>query len=198
MKATRPSSLRFYVQTFRAARDESDSYNEARENRCKTERAVRRKYDLPEDFDIDPEFWTNPIPASHASYYHKQTQNSRHAGERRVNRQKRRAETYKPSRSSLVLSELADDIKIDEMEVERSRLAEEAEEAQRQMDIVAAEVGYLYFVGDTGRSEAVEYEVERSNRGLVYRRAEVDVHMNDTGAEGEENEERQFSVWEDV
>jgi hypothetical protein len=84
------------------------------------------------------------------------------------------------------------------MEVERSRLAEEAEELQRQIDVVATEVGYLYFVGDAGHSEAVEYDVERSNRGLVYRRAEADVHMDHRGAEGEESGERQFSVWEDA
>lgn len=167
----------------------SDMNKQAWEDRCKTERAVRRKYDLLDDFEIEAEFFTVPISASHARHHHIQIQNNHHASERRANRHKRRAEGYKSSRSSLALSELAEDVTMDEKEAERLKLAEKDAEIQRLANVIATEVGYLYFVGDVDDFDGWRYDVERSNMALIYRKVQSDVAMGRLDEDGAETEE---------
>lgn len=187
-KVKRSSYLRTFVQNDRIARTISDAHRRAWEDCCKTERAVRRKYDLPDHFDIDPEFWANPIPASHARHHYQQTQRGQHSIERRANRTKRQVEGYKPCHSSLAHSELAEDIEVDNMEIQRSTLAEEAAELQRLASVVATEVGYLYFLGAVDGVEDWRYDVEQSKRDMVYRRLE-NMELEQTNQERNETEE---------
>lgn len=148
------------------------------EESCKIDRAIRRKYDLDENTDLDPEFLTCPIPASHASYHHKQTQAHLYASRRRANGHKRRAEDYKPSGSLLALSESAGDMKVDDSELEKARLAEAAAELQRLTSAVAAQVGYLYFIGEAGLLERWKDDMEQSNLSLIYRKHDQDLETN--------------------
>src|SRR5690242_10805267 len=70
-----PSCLRDFIQSCREMRIVSDSQRQAWEDRCKLDRAIRRKYNLADDYDIDPEILAFPIPASHARYHHRRIQN---------------------------------------------------------------------------------------------------------------------------
>ncbi|KAF9692724.1 hypothetical protein EKO04_009077 [Ascochyta lentis] len=171
-KAKCPSYLREFIQSCRKATTVSEVHRRAWEERCKTERAVRRKYDLPDDFDIDPEFFANPISASHARHHHRQIKDGQQAAERRANRYKRRTEGYRHSRSSLALSELAGDV--DNTNVEALKSVEAEAELQHLASVEASEVGYLYFVGDVDGFEDWMDDVEQSNMCLVYRKSETD------------------------
>ncbi|KAF1349350.1 hypothetical protein EJ07DRAFT_68636, partial [Lizonia empirigonia] len=168
-KGKRPSYLRDLIRSYRKMTSVSDMHRREWGDRCKTERAVRRKYDLPENFEIDSEFFANPIPASHARHHHRQLQDRQYLGQRRTNRYMRRVEGYKPCRSPLALTELAVDVMLDELEVERLRLAEADAELQPLANVAATEVGYLYLVGDNDGLEDWRYDVERSNMSLVFR-----------------------------
>ncbi|KAF2628482.1 hypothetical protein BU25DRAFT_467143 [Macroventuria anomochaeta] len=177
LEARRPSHLRDFMQSYPSMRTVSDAHWRTWEDRCKINRAVRRKYDLPDDFDIDPEFFAHPILASYARYHHRQIQDGQHAGKRRANRHKRRAEDYRPSRSSLALPNLAEDVPTDEADGEKPRLAEEAAELRRLTDVVATEVGYLYFVGEDDLLERWSDDVEQSDLSLIYRKVEPGMDM---------------------
>ena len=193
----RPSYLRDLIQSYWNTRTVSDVQRRAWEDHCKIDRAVRRKYDLPEDFDIDTEFLTIPIPASHARYHHRQTRDGLYAGERRAKRHKRRAEDYKPSRSSLALSTSAEDVRVDDMELEKMRVAEEAAELRRLTNVVATEVGYLYLIGDVDLLGKWRDDVKQSNLSLIYRKSETGMGMGYVAEnlvetqEGEEDEEEE-------
>ena len=175
--ANRPSYLRNFIQSYRNMRAVSEGHRQAWEERGKLDRAVRYKYGLDEDFEIEPELFAQPMPASHARYHHKQGLAGQLASKRRANRLKRRAEDYKPSRSSLALSLLADDMMLNEEDAEKLRVEEEAAELRRLASTVTTEVGYLYFVGDFECSEDWSYDIERGNMSLIYRTAEIDIDM---------------------
>jgi hypothetical protein len=155
----------------------SGVHRRAWEERCKLDRAVRRKYGLDDDYEIEPELLVHPIPASHARHHYRQVQAGQHAGERRANRRKRRAKDYKPSHSSLALSVLAEDITLNDEEAEKLRLMEEEAELRRLANIVATEVGYLYFVGDLECAKDWSDDIEQSNMSLIYKKAETDTDM---------------------
>ncbi|KAH6625242.1 hypothetical protein C7974DRAFT_376785 [Boeremia exigua] len=184
-----PSYLRDLIQSYRSLRTVSDIHRRSWENHCKIDRAVRRKYDLDDDFDIHPGFLALPIPASHARYHHTQTQNDLFAGERRANRLKRRKENYKPSRSSLALSELADAVDLSETELDKLRLAEEVAKLQRLTNVVATEVGFLYLVGDTDLFKKWKADVEQSNLSLIYRKEGPAMEGQSDGDHGAEDED---------
>lgn len=172
LRATQPSYLRNLILSYREIRTVSDGQRRAWEDRCKLDRTLRRKYNLTDDFGIDPELLAFPMPASQARRHHRQLQDNLKASGRRANRQKRRVESYKPSRSSLALSELAEDVIMDGTELERVRLAEEAVKLRWQTSVIATEVGYLYFVGGIGLLEHWRDDVEQSNLSLIYRKYE--------------------------
>lgn len=172
LRARQPSYLADLIKSWRSMRTVSDEQRRIWEDRCKLDRAIRRKYDLPDDYELEPEILAHPLPASHARYHHRQIQNHEHAAERRVNRHKRSAEDYKPSRSSLALSELANDVKVDGAELERLRLEGEAAELRRLAGVTATEVGYLYFVGETDLLERWRDDLEISNLELIQRQIE--------------------------
>ncbi|KAJ4370060.1 hypothetical protein N0V86_008795 [Didymella sp. IMI 355093] len=187
-RASQPSSLAGLIKTWRSMRAVSDEQRRIWEDRYKLDRAIRRKYDLPDDYDIEPELFANPLPASHARYHHRQLQYGEHAGERRTNRHKRRAEGYRPSRSSLALSELVNEVEMDEAEVERLRLEEQAAGLRRLADVMATEVGYLYFVGEMGLLERWRDEFEVSNLELIQRQTEDGLYVGWVGEEHVEAE----------
>lgn len=171
-RARQASYLADFIKSWRSMRTVSDTQRRIWEDRCKLDRAIRRKYDLPDDYELGSEILAHPLPASHARYHHRQIQNNEHATERRANRHKRRAEDYKPSRSSLALSELANDVKVDEAELKRLRLEEEAAELRRLADVTATEVGYLYFVGEMNLLERWRDDLEISSLDLIHRQTE--------------------------
>lgn len=176
-KEKRRSYLRGCIQGYREMTSALDVQKRACEERFKTERVLRRKYGLTDDFEIAAEFFANPIPASHAHYHYRQIQDGQHSGARRANRYKRRAEGYRPARSSLAMSELARDVTTDNADLERMNLAAEDAELQRLARTVATEVGYLYFVGEANCSKEWRREIEQSNKSLVFRKDEWDVEM---------------------
>lgn len=184
-----PSYLADFIKSWRSMRAVSDEQRRIWEGRYKLDRAIRRKYDLPDDYEIEPELFANPLPASHARYHHRQTQNGEHAAKRRANRYKRRAEGYRPSRSSLALSELANDVEMDEVELEKLRLEEEAAELRRLADVVATEVGYLYFVGEMGLLERWRDDFETSNLDLIQRQTENGMYVGHMDEEHVRTEE---------
>jgi len=147
----------------------SDEQRQFWEDRYRLEQAIRRKYDLPDEYVVEPELFESPIPASHARYHYRQILTDRHAAERRANRHKRRAEGFRPSRSFLALSEIVNDMEMDEAELEKLRQEEDAAELRRVADVVATEVGYLYFVGELGLLERWKDDFEASNLDLVQR-----------------------------
>lgn len=165
-----------YIKGWHSVTTESNQQRQIWEDRYKLDRAIRLKYDLPDHYDIEPELFVNPLPASHARHHHRQLQRGEHAAERRANRHKRRAKDYMPSRSSLALFELANDVDMDETELERLRLEEQNAELQRLTNAAAAEVGYIYFVGEMGLLELWRDDFERSNLYLVQRRFENGMH----------------------
>lgn len=172
-----PSELKNFISSFRNMRKTADAQREHWENRRKLDMAIRRKYDLQDEFDLDPDFLSSPLPASHARSHHQHTQDDLFASERRAKRYKRRAEGYRLSRSSLGLSELAEDIVLDEAELKNMRRAEESAELRRLTDNVATEVGYLYFVGAVGMLEKWTDDTEKSNLSLIYRQYDMDMDM---------------------
>ena len=155
----------------------SGVHRRAWEERCKLDRAVRRKHGLDDDHEIEPELLVHPIPASHAKYHHRQVQAGQHASERRANRHKRHAENHKPSHSSLALSVLAEDMILNDAEAEKLRLMEEEAELRRLANIVATEVGYLYLVGNLDYPNDWSGNIKRSNMSLIYKKAEIDLDM---------------------
>ncbi|KAF3047184.1 hypothetical protein E8E12_011579 [Didymella heteroderae] len=186
-RANQPSCIAGLIKSWRSMRAVSDEQRRIWEDRYKLDRAIRRKYDLPDDYEIEAELFENPIPASHARYHHRQLQNGEHAAERRAKRHKRRTEDYRPCRSSLALSELVDDVNTDEAGLESLRLEEEAAELRRLAGVVATEVGYLYFVGEIGLLERWRDDVERSNLDLIQRQTENGVQVGEEH-DGEEQE----------
>ncbi|OSS51285.1 hypothetical protein B5807_03324 [Epicoccum nigrum] len=78
-------------------------------------------------------------------------------------------ENYRPAQSPLLSSNLAEDVQVNERELEEPRKAEELKEMRKQTDIVAKEVGYLYFVGSAGLMERWEEELHESNMFLIHR-----------------------------
>ncbi|KAJ8115885.1 hypothetical protein OPT61_g2575 [Boeremia exigua] len=173
----RPSYLRNFIRSCRDVRAASSGQRRAWEDHWKIDRAVRQKYVLDEDFDMDQEFLTLPLPASHARNHHRQIQDDLNAARRRANRQKRRAEDYKPSRSSLALSELSEDLVLDDTELEKLKLAEGAEKLKRLMRVVATQVGYLYLIGDVGLLDRWKDDVEQSDQSLIYQKQETGMEM---------------------
>jgi hypothetical protein len=188
-QAKKPSYLADLIKSWRSMKTLSDEQRRAWEDRFKLEQAIRRKYDLPENYEVEPELFESPIPASHARYHHRQLLTGRHAAERRANRHKRRAEGFRPSRSSLALSELINDIEMDEVELRKLRQEEEAAELRRLADVVATEVGYLYFVGQLGLLERWRDAFETSNLDLIQRQTENGVYVGYVGEEHVETEE---------
>jgi hypothetical protein len=140
---------------------------------------------------VEPQLFQSPIPASHARYHHRQLQTDRHAAEQRANRLKRRTAGSRPSRSTLALSELANEMEMDEAELEKLRRDEEAVEL-RLTDAVATEVGYLYLVGELGLQERWRDDFEASNLDLVQTQTENGVyveHVEDEHVEIEQERE---------
>ncbi|KAF3048484.1 hypothetical protein E8E11_009414 [Didymella keratinophila] len=176
-QTTKPSYLADLIKSWRSMKALSDEQRQIWEDRYRLEQAIQRKYDLPDEYVVEPALFESPIPASHARYHHRQILTGRHAAERRANRRKRRAEGYRPSRSSLALSELVSDMEIDEAELEKLRQEEEAAELRRAADVVATEVGYLYFVGELGLLERWRDEFEASNLDLIQRQTENGVYV---------------------
>lgn len=184
------SYLAEFIQSWRSMRTVSDEERRSREDRYKLDRAIRRKYDLPDDYELEEEMLAIPLPAPHAKHLHRQMQNSEHAAERRANRHKRRAEDYRSCRSSLALSELAREVEVDEAELERLRLEAEAAELRRLVSVVASEVGYLYFVGEMGLLERWKEEFRVSDLDLIQRQMENGVYVgHEDEVEGEVEEE---------
>lgn len=173
----KPSYLANLIKSWRSMKVLSDEQRRLWEERNMLEQAIRRKYDLPEDYEVEHELFESPIPASHARYHHRQFLNGKYAAERRANRYKRRAEDYKPSRSSLALSELVNDVDLDKAGLERLKQEQEAAELQRLADVTATEVGYLYFVGELGLLERWRDDFEASNLDLIQRQTENGVYV---------------------
>lgn len=197
----RPSSeLSEFIRSYRDMRNVTDTQRQQWEDRCKLDTAIRKKYDLSDEFDIDTEFLSLPLPASHAKFHYQRSRDDLFAAERRANRYERRAKDYKPSRSSLTVSELAEDIILGDDEVEILRLADEAADLQRRINMVATEVGYLYFVGPVGMLEAWRDDVDKSKVSLVYRRYDMDMEMGqlDEDCEMAENNADQDEAEEEL
>ena len=73
--------------------------------------------------------------------------------------------------------ELTGDTSLNETELEKMRLAEEAAELQRLTKIAAPEVGYLYFVGDADLHKRWMDDVKQSNLSLIYREYGKDLEV---------------------
>lgn len=178
-KEKRPSWLRDLIRSHREMASASDMDRRERENRCTTERALRRKYNLPDYFEINSEMLADPMPAAHALHHHRKLQDSQYLAQRHANRKMRRVEGYKPCRSPLALTELAADVMLDDLEMERLRRAEADTELERLANIAATEVGYLYFVGDNDGLEDWWDDVEWSDMSLIYRKVELRFESDD-------------------
>jgi hypothetical protein len=169
----------------------SDEQRRAWEDHYRLEQAIRGNHDLSDEYVVEPQLFQSPIPASHARYHHRQLQTDRHAAEQRANRLKRRTAGSRPSRSTLALSELANEMEMDEAELEKLRRDEEAVEL-RLTDAVATEVGYLYLVGELGLQERWRDDFEASNLDLVQTQTENGVyveHVEDEHVEIEQERE---------
>lgn len=176
-QARTPSHLADSIKSWRSMKALSDEQNRVWEDRHRLERAIRQKYDLPDEYVVDPELFESPIPASHARHHYRQLLTGRHAAERRAIRRKRRAEGFRPSRSLLAISELVNDVEMDEAEREKMRQEEEAVALRRITDVVATEVGYLYFVGELGLLERWRDDFEASDLDLVQRQTDNSVYV---------------------
>ncbi|KAJ4987654.1 hypothetical protein SVAN01_06821 [Stagonosporopsis vannaccii] len=80
LRSKHPSHLRDFISSYREMRTVSEDQRQAWEDRCKLDRAIRRKYDLDVDHGIDPEILALPMPASHAGHHHRQIQSGLKAG----------------------------------------------------------------------------------------------------------------------
>ena len=188
-QAKKPSYLADLIKSWRSMKALSDEQRHAWEDRYRLEQAIRRKYDLSDEYVVEPELFGSPMPASHARYHHRQLLTGRHAAEQRVNRLKRRTEGFRPSRSSLALSELVNEMEMDEAGLEKLRRDEEAAELRRLADVVATEVGYLYFVGELGLQECWRDDFEASNLDLVQRQTENGAYVGYVEDERDETEQ---------
>jgi hypothetical protein len=110
--------------------------------------AVRRKHDLAENAEIPEEYWQRPIGGVLSWWQHQLNEEDKRKEERKARGNRSRP---KPPRSSLSMSETADDVPLDPGTLEILLQKEEREAVERALERatgrVAAEVGYLYFVG---------------------------------------------------
>lgn len=121
---------------------------------------------------MEPELFKNPIPASHDRYLQRQLLGGKNAAGRRANRYKRRTEGLWSSRSSLALSELVNDVDLDEGELDRLKHEQEAAELQQLANVAATEVGPFYFMGELGLLERWSDDFEASILDLIQRQTE--------------------------
>jgi hypothetical protein len=158
--------LRRTIQAIRKSMHEHADLRLAWEARNKTEAALRRKHGLG-DMPINNEFWDHPISGYFSRLAHQNNRDQIRSAERRARGNTTRP---RPPRSSLSYSETTDDVEVEPGFEETLKEKEEREEWERQVRRVAAEVGYLYFVGGgINGLELWEEDFDRSAQHLITR-----------------------------
>jgi hypothetical protein len=161
-----PSVMRAFIQQMRSEMAMLGELRRKWEARNRLESAVRRKHGLDQSYPFTPEFWDNPLPEFVCRRNYMNTTEHRRALARRARGNKPRP---KPPRSSLRLSEVVEEMQMDENQLEEMRQAEEAEELGKSIHRVSREVSYLYLIGSEESVEEWNDDYLNSNKLLVWR-----------------------------
>jgi hypothetical protein len=180
-----PSVLRAFIQQMRSEMSMLGELRQKWEARNRLESAVRRKHGLDQSYPFNPDFWDNPLPEFVCRRNYMNTAEHRRALARRARGNQLRP---KPPRSSLSLSEVVEEVQMDENQLEEMRRTEEAAEFGRLMRRVSKEVGYLYLIGSMDCMEEWNDDYLDSDKQLVWRDPEkpADDEEDDKEDEGKD------------
>ena len=160
-------NLRQIVRDVRKQTIEKEKLDRAWYARNTAERAIRNKYNLGLDFDIPKDFWDSPLSLLISRLVYQQTKDQNRTAERYARGSKSRPI---PPRSPLSQSQSLEDLQVDPGFAEKLKEEEEKERLGRQVEKVAREVGYLYFVGNRSSDMGPWNEAfEQSDKLLVCR-----------------------------
>jgi hypothetical protein len=159
------------------------------------EQAVRRKHGLDQEYAFNPAFWEHPLPEVVCRRNYENIAEHQRLVARRARGNKLRP---KPPRSSLSVSEVAEEVQMDENQLGEMRRAEKAAEFEKMVYRVSREVSYLYFVGSMDSMEEWSDDYLKSDRQLVWRDPDKEVDDEDGGDGDKEEAEKCEGDWEEM
>ncbi|KAE8863975.1 hypothetical protein PTNB29_03939 [Pyrenophora teres f. teres] len=160
-------SLRQVVQAVRNNTRKKDRLEQGWYARTTIDRAVRSKYNLGPGYTIAQEFWNAPLSLLLSRQVHQYSRDQTRVAQRNARGYKTRP---MPPRSPLSHSLSSEDVQADADFAARLCEQEEKERLERQIEKIAKEISYLYFVGSDKSNVAQWNEAfEESNKTLVVR-----------------------------
>lgn len=159
------AELRQIVRNHRHSKRQEEMMKQAWYARNTTERAIRCKYNLGSESEIQSAFWDSPLSLLLSRQTYQYARDQARMEERYARGNKSRP---KPPPSPLSSSQSVEDLHVDQDFAETLYETEEKERLERQAKKVAKEVGYLYFVGGSidGMMEWKE-DIDQGSKVLV-------------------------------